>query len=328
MSFPITPTRHRLLQILAMISSLLVASQIAYSLFKGSAICLNTGCTIVERLTVVSPLIINILGLLFFQAVFWLSRWRERFSHQSDNLLFFLLLSGLAAEGVLLGYQIFVARALCGYCLTVLVCVLALNLVAGVRHMVSGMAAMGAIVGAFSLLVFLPTQVLPENYSFKLGTFAVCSCESPSKEIFLLFSSDCPHCHTVIQELENCNSCQLNLNPIDKIDALDFPNAKLQPSYSPEINRLMLALFGINQIPVLVVKNPEGYSFIKGEKNILSYVRLACFQQEPVMILESSAGSSQDGISLFSEDDQNCSIDIRCEEQTGESDRLQSPISN
>lgn len=321
-----TTTRHNIIRVLSMISSLLIASQIAVILVSGTAVCPNAGCTVVERLTVVSPLIFNVVGLLYFLSIFWISGWSRRRSGHHEAVLSFLLLAGLAAEGVFLGYQIFVARALCSYCLTVFACVVALNLAAGLRQLVSGMAALTAVVAAFSLLVFLPAQVRPDNYSFKLGTYAVRTCAAPSKEIFLLFSSECPHCQNVIRELENCNSCELNLNPIDKIENLDLAGVQRRPGYSPQINRLMLALFGIDEVPVLVVKSSEGYSFVKGEKNIISYIRVACFQQEPVMFLpHSTTTSRQQDITLFSEDDQNCSLDINCEDKDAGNRSLPAP---
>ena len=319
-----SPKRFKVIRILSLISSLLIASQIAIILINGTAVCPNAGCTVVERLTVVSPLIFNLVGLLYFLSIFWISGWSGRRPGHYEAALSFLLLAGLAAEGVFLGYQFFVAQAMCSYCLTVFACVLALNLAAGLRQLVSGVAALTAVVAAFSLLVFLPVQVRPENYSFKLGTYAVRTCAAPSKEIFLLFSSECPHCQNVIRELENCNSCELNLNPIDKIEHLDLAGVQRRAGYSPQVNRLMLALFGIDQVPVLVVKSSEGYSFVKGEKNIINYIRVACFQQEPVMFLPHAPGTGRrQDITLFSEDDQNCSLDISCEdENTGERDTL------
>ena len=76
----------------------------------------------------------------------------------------------------------------------------------------------------------------------------------------------------------------------------------------------MLSLFGIDQVPVLVVRTEEGYTFVKGEKNIIAYVRLACFRQEPVMFLEHPPAGRSEDITLFSEDDANCSIDINCDD--------------
>ena len=310
---------------LSLSASLVVAFQVAYSLVNGSAACLNEGCKVVERLTVVPPLLLNIVGLVFFQSVFWSMRLLEKHPSRRDGWVGLLLLAGLAVEAVLLAYQLFVAKAMCSYCLLVLALVVALNVAAGVRQLISGMATLAAVVMAFSLLVFMPTRVLPQNYSFELGTYGVRTCETPSKKIFLFFSADCPHCQNVIQELENCNSCELYLNPVENVNALKLTGVERRPSYAPEVNRLMLALFGISEVPVLVVKNLEGYTFIRGEKNIISYIRLACFRQEPVLYLNRGTEPGAPDITLFSDKDENCSIDISCEGKGTDGQSTSSP---
>jgi uncharacterized membrane protein len=315
----------KIIKALSLTASLVVAFQIAYSLLKGGPACLNEGCRVVESLTVVPPLVLNIAGLVFFQLVFWSFRFLEAHPTHRDGWIGLLLLSGLAVEAVLLAYQLFVARAMCSYCLLILAFVIALNVAAGIRQLVSGLATLAAVVAAFSLLAFMPARVLPQNYSFELGTFGVRSCEAPSKKIYLFFSSDCPHCHRVIRELENCNSCELYLNPVENVNSLELEGVVRRPSYSPEINRLMLAVFGISEVPVLVVKNREGYTFIKGENNILSYVRLACFQQEPVFYLDRQNETRTSDITLFSDKEENCSIDISCSEKGGAGQSTEQP---
>lgn len=303
------------MQLLALSGSLVIAVQLIYGLVNGSIICLNEGCRVVEGFTAVSPLYFNILGFVYFLAVYWSLRSFKNKSIFGFDLPGLLLLSGLAAEGVLLAYQLFVVRVFCSYCILIFVFVILLNLMHSRKQLISGVTILIAIIASFSLLTFMPAQVFSQFYSLNNGTYGVKTCSDPSKEIYLIFSSDCSHCENVIQTLENCNSCELHLNPVDKIDALKFRGLELNPNYSMEVNRLMLAMLGIKEVPVLVVKNMGGYSFIKGEKKILDYVNRACFNQQPVLYFDQSVYPEQKDITVMKEDGEECSLELDCDNQ-------------
>jgi hypothetical protein len=303
------------MQILALIASLVVAVQILYNLVTGSAICVNDGCEFVETLTALSPLYFNILGFAYFQMVFWSLRFFKNRSAHGFDLPGLLLLAGLAVEGVLLAYQLFVAHVVCGYCILIFLFVIVLNLVRSHVQLISGLTILLAIIFSFSLLTFMPVRVFSQLYSLNNGIYGVKSCAEPSKKIYLIFSSDCSHCVNVIQALDNCNSCDLYLNPIEELNGFKIDGIELSPSYSPEVNRLMLAILGINEVPVLVVKEATGFSFIKGEKKILSYVRNACFNQQRVLYFDQSLDSTGKEMTILTEDGGECTLDIDCDDQ-------------
>ena len=178
------------------------------------------------------------------------------------------------------------------------------------------MTILAAIIFSFSLLTFLPAQVSSQRYSLESGSYGVKSCGAPSKEIFLVFSSNCSHCIKVIDALDDCNSCDFYLNPVDRLDRFKFKfdGLELNASYSPQVNRLMLAILGIKEVPVLVVKDIAGFSFIKGENNILSYVQRACFNSQPVLDLEQSLTPEGQEMTVLTEDGGECSLDIDCKD--------------
>ena len=303
------------MQLLALSACLVIAVQIIYSLINGSAICPNEGCELVERLTALSPLYFNILGLLYFQFVYWSLRFFKNKSIGGFDFPGLLLLAGLAVEGVLLAYQLFVAHVVCSYCILILLFVIILNLVYGRKQIISGVTIVIAIIFSFSLLTFLPARVSSQLYSLESGSYGVKSCATPSKEIFLIFSSNCSHCIKVIHALDNCNSCDFYLNPIEKLDTFKVNGLELNSSYTPVVNRLMLAILGIKEVPVLVVKNTAGFSFIKGEDQILNYVRRACFDPQPVLHFDQSLQSEGDEMTVLTEDGGECSLDINCKDQ-------------
>ena len=303
------------MQLLALSASLVIAVQIIYILANGSAICPNGGCELVERLTSLSPLYFNILGLLYFQIIYWSLRFIKNRSLGGFEIPGLLLLAGLAAEGVLLAYQLFVAHVVCSYCILIFSFVIILNLVYDRKQLISGVTILIAIIFSFSLLTWLPTRVSSQINSLEHGSYGVKSCAAPSKEIFLIFSSDCAHCINVINALDDCNSCDFYLNPVEKLDAFKVNGLELNASYSPEVNRLMLAILGIKEVPVLVVKNTNGFSFIKGEDNILNYVRRACFDPQPVLYFDQSLLPGGQEMTVLTEDGGECSLDIDCQNQ-------------
>ena len=301
------------MQIIALIASIITALQAVIGLIYGSIICPNSGCQVVEGLTAISPLYLNFLGLLFFQGVFWGFRFQKNKSTQSVDLLGIFLIAGLVFDSILLAYQIFVVQTFCGYCLLIFVFVLTLNLFYGKRQMVAGIAILGVTLFSFSALTFIPTGVLSQSEPLKTASYGLKSCSTPTKEIYLIFSSDCPYCENVLQTLSNCNSCDLYLNPIDNIDSLENMKLDLNPDFSPEINRLVLGVLGIDTVPVLVVKSAEGYRFIKGEKKIVNYVSHACFTEDDVLYYENPIQAGDQGITVITDQQGECSVEIDCE---------------
>jgi hypothetical protein len=305
----------KLIKSLALIGSIATVAQIIVNLISGSSFCLSDSCEVVEGLTIISPFYLNMLGLLFFQAVFWGFRFTKRKSFNEFDPLGLILISGLAFESVLISYQVFVTHTLCVYCILIFIIVFFLNLMNSRRQIVTGVALSSAIAFSFSILIFTPSGALSKSYSLKAAAYAVKSCSNPTKEVYLIFSTDCPHCHNVINILNNCNSCEFYLNPIDEVGSFEFNDLKRIPTFSPNINRQVLSVLGIESIPVLVVKSAEGYRFIRGEKPIIDYVQHACFTDDEVLYLEKSFLSGEESITLLKDDTSECSIEIDCEQQ-------------
>ena len=139
---------------MAWLSSSIVAVQIVLLVLGRDGICLSQGCQVVDELTRVPPLVFNLAGLFFFQAVAWgvfrtdtekAIRWR---------IVQWLLLAGLAAEGVLVGFQLFVVGVFCTYCLIILGCIVLLNLLAGKKQLLAGTFVFASVFLAFSSLQF------------------------------------------------------------------------------------------------------------------------------------------------------------------------------
>ena len=300
---------------LALLGALGSAVQSGLLLVRGEALCLNDGCRVVEGLTRVPPLYINLAGLGFFLAVAALA-WRAPADKAARLLLRTALLAGVAAEGVLFSYQLFVAKTFCSWCLIVFALVVLLNLLAGARQALGAAAVFAASLAAFAALRFGVVQPPAGGRALDRGTFGVRRCENPAKQLYLVFSSTCPHCAEVLRTLESCNSCNFHFNPIDPLAGLDLPGVERSASWDPAVNRELLALLGIEEVPVLLVPGPEGMSIIRGEKRILAFIRAECFRAEPVLNIDPSRVLGDGALELFrDEKDDGCNVKVDCPEE-------------
>jgi uncharacterized membrane protein len=299
--------------VVALGGALGAATQAALQLTRGQALCFNEGCRVVEGLTRVPPVAINLAGLGFFLAAAALAL-RAGGSKAPRRLLALLLCAAIGAEGVLVGYQQFVAKAFCSWCLVVFTLVVALNLLAGVRQALRVAAVFAATLAAFAALRFGVVQPAPGARALDGGTWGVHRCAAPAKQVYLVFSSTCPHCAEVLKALESCDSCNFHFNPIDKITGLDLPGVQRLASYDPGVNRGLLALLGIEEVPVLLVPGPEGVSVIRGESRILAFVRAECFRAAPVLNVDPSRLLSQGALEMFrgGQKDDGCNVTVEC----------------
>lgn len=260
---------------LALAACVIIAIQAGLILIRGEAFCPDDGCRVVENFAAVKPLTFNFLGLFYFLTVLFLAlRASQSLTFQAILRLF--LLVGLAAEGILFGYQAFVVHEYCMYCLLVMSFILGMNLLGGAPQVLSGMMIIGAELAFLSLLSWNAGTPLREIATLDAGTCAVRTCDNPNRRVFLIFSEHCPHCHEVIKALERCTACEFHFNPLDRVSPDFLPGLAPTPSYSPEINAAALKILGIQAIPVLVAENDNGLTFIKGQREIIEYVERTC----------------------------------------------------
>ena len=258
-------TAIRLATFLALIAALLTAAQSGFILLRGDAFCLNEGCRVVEDLTRVPPLVINLAGLVFFLALIFGLRASGSLRRRLPRFVAPLLLAGLAVEGVLFGFQLFVAEAFCSYCLAVLGAVVALNLLLGARQAAHGLLFFLAALLAFaSLELERPGQ----GAALKDGVFASRPGTVAGSEHHLFYSSTCAHCERVIGSLRTSPGATVLFHPIDRVQTLDLPGAQLRGDYAAEANRALLTGLGLDEIPVLITKSADGYSILRGETAI------------------------------------------------------------
>jgi len=257
-------------QPIALLASLLIAGQIGFTLYQGTPFCLNEGCKVVEQLTKVSPLVFNLIGLVFFQAIFWGLRSSRNEMRRLPQFVKTLLLAGLAVEAVLISFQYLVAHAFCAYCLGIFACIVVLNLLIGFKQAVPGLFLFGVVSLAFASLEL--NQIKTGGHAFTTGVLASRPGTASTAENFLFFSSACTHCERVIASLKTNDRPTVHFNPIDQVKELDLPKVTRSPNYIPASNKALLTALGIDQIPVLITRTPEGLSIRQGEAAILAHL--------------------------------------------------------
>lgn len=272
---------------IALAGSLLTGLQAGFVFFKGELFCFNEGCKVASSLVKIPDLYVHVAGFLYFQFVYWLAFYyvpgpkrgflgSESRDRNNCSLLAVVLLAGFVIEGILISYQLFVSNVWCAYCVAIFATILLLNLVYGGTNLITGLFLFAIQVLAFSVLNFQGTTVASEGSSLDKGTVAVRGCDKPTKRLYLVFSESCPHCISVLETLRTCVACEVHFNPIAAIKPELLPGLSLIANYEPEVNRNLLKLLGINAIPVLIVEEPMGLEFIKGQQNIVSYLNQHC----------------------------------------------------
>ncbi len=259
--------------ITASIGLILTTIQILMHL-KGQELCFNQGCRIVENVLSINPLLVNGLGTLFFSTVIllvFLTRKRK------DLLFLFdlLILCAMVAEGILLSIQLFVAHTFCSYCLIIASMIILISLFYKARTTIFGMAFITVELALFSFIdLSFSTR---QSVNLNQGTYAVKTCSNPRSVAYLIFSQNCPHCKKVLSSLQGCVKCEIHFNPISKINKEILPGLIPIEGYKPEVNVLALHIFDINSVPVLINRTDDGYKIIKGDENILKFIKNQCF---------------------------------------------------
>lgn len=306
-------SRSRLPAVVALVACLVIGAQIASILLQGKTICLNGACQIVEKLTLISPLFVNLLGFCYFLVLAAFLFFAARKGKPDSFIPSLLLLAGAAVEGALLSYQQFAVRTFCSYCLTVGGFVVLLNLLHGWRQIARAALVFGGVFLASSQLNFGPALLVSRAETLQAGVYAVRPGQKNDNHYHLFLSATCPHCQKVLEALDRYPRCSVAINPIGAAPpAIAALHLRKNLTYSPEVNRLLLALLDIKEIPVLLQYSEKGYVLYKGENEILPVLAQQCSKLpgEP----PAAGGQSFEGMSTQEgqQEEGECIIDESC----------------
>ncbi|MEJ5226428.1 hypothetical protein [Thermodesulfovibrio sp.] len=197
----------------------------------GKSICRTEGCRIVESFVRGGEAILLLGGVLLFGALIFLT-----FSKKLQSLHSILLISALSVEGYLLGFQSFILKEFCLFCITIFVILFFSALIRFLR---------GRRELAYAFISFISVFFITYIVNPQLN-------EIPSSKYVLVYSSNCPKCKEVIQYCE-----QMSI-PVQKIDV-------------KEVTAILRAL-NINSVPILFCDEGVEKKFIVGADKIKNYL--------------------------------------------------------
>ncbi len=302
---------------LAFVGSVLTLVQFFLLMVGGDGICLNQGCKVIDKLTLVPPAYINIAGFLYFLAVMFVFWFTERSEKTWPKIIDGLLLSGLAAESVLVGFQYFVVGSFCSYCLIILSLIILLNMLQGMKHIFIGGVTFLAVIVTFASLNFSSGSIALNMSSLESGSFAYINKNTQEKrQHFLFFSSSCPHCEAILGSLQKNPLCNMSFNPVGPIESISIIGAQLNEEYSIDSNRNFLNTLGIDEVPVLVVMDESGMQILKGGLRIQDYIEKNCLTFKKIEYQKSGAQTPLPGLEFLDPhaSDDACSVATDCEE--------------
>jgi hypothetical protein len=217
----------RVYTFLVILGGLSTLAELILSLMN-SSLCSSVGCRIVESYLRFDERYMYALGFLFFCALY--------ISERTEVLRKFsglLLMCALAAEGYLVGFQLFIAQTVCPYCIALA------SIIAGIALLKLISGAREPMLAGFCL--FLLTGAL-------VGSINTTSTPIPSGKYVLIYSKDCLHCEEVIR----------------------FSREKAIPLTLCEAGEVTGALrsIGIDSVPVLVCNDVDGKKIYSGANNI------------------------------------------------------------
>ncbi len=295
-----------------MVGSIITLVQAILIAYDQEAICFNNGCAVVDNLTTIDPIFINLGGFFFFQIVFW-GIWFARRKHERLRYVKVFLLAGIAVEGVLVSFQFFIAQIFCSYCLLILGIIVLLNFLTGLRHFISSAIIFVAVLAGFASLQFAGTN----NQSISnidVGTFATLQGSEVEKR-YLFFSSTCKYCEEVILSLKDGNECGIRFNPIDEILDFALTNADLRGLYEPAVNRTIMQSLGLEQVPALLILRDSGFEIINGSGAIERYLDEKCRVVSPQILTgETSSSLGNPGYEAIIPQDESCKVAEDCED--------------
>ena len=247
-----------------------------YLKLQHTSLCGEVGCKLAGELLNFNSIYLNYFGLIGLLLLIFFG-YRSLTNRFFETLFFLFLYAGIAFEATILSYQIIANPALCIFCLSVFSSLLVIALFSQVKHF--------AVVLTSTLFIFLglKTLTIPENRSFVTAP-----------GLYLIQSETCGHCQRVKKYFSD-------------------HHIEYTAIASKEINaRGFLKFVEISSIPVLIIKDTDKITMIKGDKKIIAHFETENNEPMPqtnsVSEQHNAIGLSRDFLSEGSDD--GCTLSI------------------
>ncbi len=206
-----------------------------YAKLHHTSICGTTGCELAGELLRFNSLYLNYFGAagaLFITLFGWLSLRRKIF----ETLFFITLYAAIAFESIMISYQLLANPEPCIFCLGVYGGLLLIALLSRWRYLLYALPAIAALFVSMGALALTANRsIMTED-----GTY-------------LIASKTCPHCKNVKNYFAK--------------SAIDYTNISIKDANA----RFFIKQLGIHTIPVLVIKEKNHTTILKGDQRIIAY---------------------------------------------------------
>jgi glutaredoxin-related protein len=249
-----------------------------YLKLQHTSLCGEVGCKLAGELLNFAPIYLNYFGLIGLLFLIFFG-YRSLTNTFSETLFFLLLYAGIAFEATIFSYQIIVNPELCIFCLSVFSSLLVIALFSHAKYF--------AVILTSILFIFLglKTLTIPENRSFVT-----------TPGLYLIQSETCGHCIKVKKYFAE-HHINYTAIPSKGINARGF-----------------LKFVEIHSIPVLIIKESDTITMIKGDKNIIAHFDAK--NKKPIPQIDSNSISDQNNAIGLSRDflsagsDDGCTLSI------------------
>ena len=234
--------------ILSVLGALFLLVEAGLQLF-GRSICVSGGCGLVAQLARFGDLSLILIGFVVLAFLALLSGLNQkRRSGLLDSAINLALIAALAAEGFLVGYQVFWLTEVCLLCLSVFGILFSL----GLLRLFAGWKETAAGFATFAVVLSLVGFVLPPR-----GTAL------PSdKKMVLFYSTDCPHCSEIKEAIDKD---RLDITPV------------LVKEYTATLKNL-----GVDSVPTLFVNGRYEKLILTGKEAIRRYLAACQSSEKPI----------------------------------------------
>ncbi len=199
--------------------------------FYDKSLCKTEGCRIVESFVRGGDIVLLFIGIFLFCVLFFFS-----LNQKFPKIHSALLLVALSTEGYLLGFQSFIIKEFCLFCLVIFV----ILFISALIRLIEGRRELAFAFLSFISVFFITNLVNPQIN------------EIPSSQYVLLYSKDCPLCKEVIQ------FCTQMSIPVQVVEV-------------NEVGGILKSL-KINSVPILYCNQGTEKKFIVGADNIKQYL--------------------------------------------------------
>jgi len=205
----------------------------------GRSICVSEGCGLVAQLARfgdLSMILVGFIALAFLALLSGLNQRRQ--SGLLDSAINLALIAALAAEGFIVGYQVFWLAEVCLLCVSVFgifVSLGLLRLLAGWKEAAAGFAAFAAVLCFVGLVLPPRGTALPTD-----------------KKMILFYSPECRHCSEIKEEIDKN---KLEITPV------------LVKEYTATLKNL-----GVDNVPTLFVNGKYEKLILTGKEAIRRYL--------------------------------------------------------